>query len=277
MLTYIGWQLKHPLPSERKSRFFAAACCHRIWDYLSDERSRRAVVVAESHADGVANDEARKAALKAALKVAGDFNRAFEEPELDARPHAVIAACYPLWFTMFPCHYFARGWERGGADGAAFHAAMAVGQLTPDVPFDEARRSESRHQCDILRDIFGLRPACPRSLQESWLTSTVSTLAQSIYADRAFDRLRILADALEEAGCTDAEVFAHCRGPGPHVRGCWVVDLVLEGSSVAPAFDDRLQTAASRASADKPFDFLENRPQNSAVSHPRRNDLRDPS
>jgi hypothetical protein len=52
-------------------------------------------------------------------------------------------------------------------------------------------------------------------------------LAQAIYDDRAFDRLPILADALEEAGCDTADILAHCRGPGPHVRGCWVVDLIL--------------------------------------------------
>jgi hypothetical protein len=55
----------------------------------------------------------------------------------------------------------------------------------------------------------------------------VVKLAQAIYDDRAFDRLPILADALEDAGCHDAGILAHCRGPGPHVKGCWVVDLLL--------------------------------------------------
>ena len=64
----------------------------------------------------------------------------------------------------------------------------------------------------------------------SWLTwkdCTIRKLAQYIYRDRAFDRLLILADALEDAGCDNADILAHCRGPGPHVRGCWVVDLLL--------------------------------------------------
>ncbi len=55
----------------------------------------------------------------------------------------------------------------------------------------------------------------------------MAALARSIYDDRAFDRLPVLADALEDAGCTDAAILDHCRGPGPHVRGCWVVDLIL--------------------------------------------------
>jgi hypothetical protein len=63
--------------------------------------------------------------------------------------------------------------------------------------------------------------------RETWLTPTVETLATTIYDQRAFDRLPILADALEEAGCTDADILSHCRQPGVHVRGCWVVDLIL--------------------------------------------------
>jgi hypothetical protein len=55
----------------------------------------------------------------------------------------------------------------------------------------------------------------------------VPKLAASIYEQRAFDRLPVLADALEEAGCTDADILGHLRGPGPHVRGCWAVDLIL--------------------------------------------------
>jgi hypothetical protein len=54
-------------------------------------------------------------------------------------------------------------------------------------------------------------------------------LARGIRQEEAFDRLPILADALQEAGCDDAVVLDHCRGPGPHVRGCWVVDLLLSG------------------------------------------------
>ena len=64
-------------------------------------------------------------------------------------------------------------------------------------------------------------------LDHAWLTPTVQSIAAAIYEDRAFDRLPILADALEEAGCTDADVLLHCRVPAEHVRGCWVVDLVL--------------------------------------------------
>ena len=61
----------------------------------------------------------------------------------------------------------------------------------------------------------------------AWNGGTIHHLAQAIYDERAFDRLPILADALEDAGCTDAAILDHCRQPGEHVRGCWVVDLLL--------------------------------------------------
>jgi hypothetical protein len=86
--------------------------------------------------------------------------------------------------------------------------------------------SGHRRYCDLFREVLG-DPLRPISVHSSWLSSTIVALAQAIYDDRAFKRLPVLADALEEAGCTDAEILRHCRGPGPHVRGCWVVDLVL--------------------------------------------------
>ena len=79
----------------------------------------------------------------------------------------------------------------------------------------------------IIRDVFGRRLFRPVAADPAWLTPTVQSIAAAIYEDRAFDRLPILADALEEAGCTDADVLLHCRKPAEHVRGCWVVDLVL--------------------------------------------------
>jgi hypothetical protein len=81
-------------------------------------------------------------------------------------------------------------------------------------------------QVDVLRDLFADRFR-PVVLRPGWLTPTVLALAAGVYDDHAFDRLPILADALEEAGCDNRDVLDHCRGPGPHARGCWVVDLVL--------------------------------------------------
>jgi hypothetical protein len=79
---------------------------------------------------------------------------------------------------------------------------------------------------DLIRDIFG-NPFRPVIVDSTWQTSNVTGLAQAIYEERAFDRLPILADALEDAGCTNRDILDHCRQPGEHVRGCWVVDLLL--------------------------------------------------
>ena len=90
-------------------------------------------------------------------------------------------------------------------------------------------RVERRAQAELVHDIFG-NPFRPATIDPKWLAwndGTVPKLAQTIYDDRRFDLLPILADALEEAGCDDAGILAHCRGTGPHARGCWVVDLIL--------------------------------------------------
>jgi hypothetical protein len=77
-----------------------------------------------------------------------------------------------------------------------------------------------------IQDVFG-NPFRPVTFDPSCRTSTILTLAAGIYADRAFDRLPILADALQDAGCDNLDILNHCRGGGVHVRGCWVVDQLL--------------------------------------------------
>jgi hypothetical protein len=92
-----------------------------------------------------------------------------------------------------------------------------------------AAAAERGAHCVLLRDVLG-NPFRTVSVSPAWLTwegGTVRQLARAIYDERAFDRLLVLADALEEAGCDNADLLSHCRGPGEHVRGCWVIDLLL--------------------------------------------------
>ncbi|MCE9530233.1 MAG: hypothetical protein K8T89_03725 [Planctomycetes bacterium] len=89
-----------------------------------------------------------------------------------------------------------------------------------------AERTHEFEQSIVFRDIFG-NPFRPVRLDPRWLSSNVVDLAQAIYEDRAYDRMPILADALMDAGCDNDEIIHHCRGGGPNVRGCWVVDLIL--------------------------------------------------
>jgi hypothetical protein len=110
--------------------------------------------------------------------------------------------------------------------GAVLTAANVPKVLASAMPYLAARRVVA----GCSRGAFGnpFRPVAPDS---SWLTSTVVALAAGIDAESAFDRLPILAEALQDAGCEHAAVLDHCRGNVPYVRGCWVVALVLGGSS----------------------------------------------
>ena len=108
---------------------------------------------------------------------------------------------------------------------AACCVAMSRCRLR-DAQWEAIEQTEVKEQTAVIRDIFG-NPFRPVTLEPAWRTATVTSLAQTIYDERAFDRLPILADALEDAGCTNADILGHSRGGGEHVRGCWVVDLVL--------------------------------------------------
>jgi hypothetical protein len=190
--------------SERKLRLFACACCRRVWRLLSDARSKGAVEIAERHADGQATlDELEKSAREA-----WDASLHTHEAALHSSRAAWCAA------ETSP-HFCAR---EAAAD------AVAATVCDPDDP-----EAEEAAQAALLHDIFG-NPFRAVALAPSWLAwndRAVLKLAQAIYNDRRFGDLRILADALEDAGCDNAEILAHCRSGGEHVRGCWVVDLLL--------------------------------------------------
>jgi hypothetical protein len=89
--------------------------------------------------------------------------------------------------------------------------------------------TERRNVAALLRDLIPQPFARKRvRISTKWQTSTVLSLAQTIYDQRQFESMPILGDALEDSGCNNAEILTHCRQPGEHVRGCWVVDLILE-------------------------------------------------
>ena len=91
---------------------------------------------------------------------------------------------------------------------------------------DEVRTEVRRALARVFHDVFG-NPFRPVEFDARWRSADAVGLARGIYDGGAFDRLPLLADALMDAGCADDQVIGHCRGDGPHVRGCWVVDLVL--------------------------------------------------
>ncbi|HEY1189490.1 MAG TPA: hypothetical protein VGE74_17695 [Gemmata sp.] len=106
--------------------------------------------------------------------------------------------------------------------------ADEVGWYLPGpVPeMDGAGFWDGVRQAALLRDVFG-NPFRPAAFAPEWRTDTVVALAAQMYETRSFEAMPILGDALQDAGCDSDEVLSHCRGPGPHVRGCFVADLAL--------------------------------------------------
>lgn len=179
--------------SERKIRLFVCACCRRVWDQLSDETRQHHVELTERYVDGRATREEFGVA---------DWGR--EKPKESA-----IAACCRWNFDPYGGLYY------------LLHEMQAAFRR------DDRGAREAAAQAALLRDIFRVPYPRPVTFEVAWKTSDVVGLAQAIYDERAFDRLPILADALQDAGCEGADLLGHCRSSGPHVRGCWVVDLVL--------------------------------------------------
>jgi hypothetical protein len=215
---------KWPKLTERKQQLFACACCRRIWHRLVDERSRRAVEVAERCADGsVTNEELVAAdAYAAATDDRSYDNDAVGAPEYAALYTIGIYDATGAISTMTPSF---NAWN--AAENTAGAIANRASLKAPgEGDWEAACCAEELAQADLVRDLFG-NPFRPISLNPAWLAPTVVKLAEAIYDDRAFDRMPELADALNDAGCDNDEILGHCRGLWPHVRGCWVVDTIL--------------------------------------------------
>jgi len=193
--------------SNRKLRLFAVGCCRRIAPLFTDERSRAVLKVAEQYADGLVGDKH--------LYRAADHNYDFIRGEPVHTPARVAAAT-----------------ANSVAGPSAWAAAWNV--------VSEARRAlllagakkngaEARAQAELLRHVLG-NPMRPAVLSPSWLVwngGTVLKMAHTIYNEHTFDTMPSLGDALAKAGCTDTAILDHCREPGDHLRGCWVLDLLL--------------------------------------------------
>lgn len=234
MLAFMGIRL-----SDRQFGLFACACCRRIWHLFGDESMKRLIEVSERYLDGAASREEQVAAQEAIRFRLSVSHLALEQSYVEvATPltHAVAAA--GLLIADGGLLSQPEGAHRRAAI-AAHCAAAAVREwvfqsLTWQGPEDfyeatlparEAEALEKEEQCILLRDIAG-NPFRPVVFDPNWRTPVAAGLARAIYEDRSFDHLPILADALMEAECDDAQILAHCRTPEPHAWGCWVLDLV---------------------------------------------------
>jgi hypothetical protein len=223
--------------SDRKLRLFGVACCRRIWHLLPDERSRHAVAVAELFADGLVTKAEAEAAGNAAAEVSRDDLYGIAA-EVGWRAARAADHLLPLpeeaWQLKAVWEYVAVAMEgeqlvKEGTTPEMLDAwsdqsvesgrSMGWTAINPDAIL-----------ADVLREVVGPLPVLRVAINPAIFLGnggTIPKLAQGIYDDRGFDRMPLLADALEDAGCDHGEIVAHCRGQGPHSRGCWVIDLVL--------------------------------------------------
>lgn len=193
--------------SDRKLRLFAAACCRRIWGLLTDERSRKAVELAEEFADGSIDRGRLVSARDDAREVRRILKGSSQTPFQRAANAAFDAT---------------RDTGRSASNNAPCEAARALNSQDHNQ-FDVG---ELRQQAHLLRCLFA-NPFLPLSLNLTWRTPRVVSLAKAIYDDRSFEHMPSLADALEAAGCDEPDILAHCRSLTEHALGCWVVDAIL--------------------------------------------------
>jgi hypothetical protein len=200
----------------RKLRLLACGCCRLAWGQMSDPRLKSAVELAERFVEG----QATKAELEAAQSSIVELTlRSYER---DA-PGVLERSAAGMVF--------------GATQTQPLYAALGVvPSHVPFVGYAEEAEAE-RIVCELVRCVFGnpfrTQPTSDPALL-SWNNGIVVKLAQAIYDERELPsgildsaRLAVLADALEEAGCTNQDMLSHCRNGGTHIRGCWAVDLLL--------------------------------------------------
>jgi hypothetical protein len=211
--------------SDRKLRLFAVACSRRYLHLTRDPRVAEALQIAEQFADGLVGDGERSRARKAAQQAAqvrGTVARP-DAPKWERRAAS-------LAYYAAARHAMEAAWN---APGLALEVLVWRGGGYDACDWQAVKRSEGSAQADLLRDIFG-NPFRPVSCDPAWLTPAVTRLATAASAERSSPSgdldpvlLAVLADALEDAGCDNPDVLDHLRGPGPHARGCWVLDRLL--------------------------------------------------
>ncbi|HJZ56976.1 MAG TPA: hypothetical protein VKE74_18550 [Gemmataceae bacterium] len=201
------FRVVRPLKSSRRRMdLFCAACVRLVWHLIADEGARRVFEWLEVNPGQRERPPGPGHVRDLFRGPAGALYDAHHRREAGLSGGATHVA-YDLWAD----------WYEYAFPNLQEYFAGRPGALPEDPRV---------YLPAVIRDIFG-NPFCPVTVEPSWLTSTVVALAEGIDADRAFDRLPILADALQDAGCENADILDHCRSDGPHVRGCWVVDLML--------------------------------------------------
>jgi hypothetical protein len=231
--------------SDRQLMLFACACCRAVWDLIPYDWGRQAAEAVERFLEG---EISPAAAAEVHGRLQQGFGRLNQMMMESNDPHFLNPAIFAVTWACLPLNPEEPEAERidprrrplTAAEEAANAAAQAAGWPDPQRERDwspEVAAGMERQLCLVLRDIFG-NPFHPRPVVEPsvllWQGGTVPLLAAAAYQERDLPggtldaaRLAVLADALEDAGSADAHFLEHLRGPGPHVRGCHVVDAII--------------------------------------------------
>lgn len=193
---------------DRKFRLWACAAYRQEWSRLNVAGMQRAIDTAELLADGMVTETVRALSQEEVV--------ALKDVEVQER-----GGGSDLYWEIIRL----LGREYDG--NCAFSVARWLGEGDGATSCGRLHAQLIEEQGRFVRDTFG-NPFRPVAFTPRWRTADVVGLARGIYEDRAFERMPLLADALMDAGCDDEQILGHCRGEGPHVRGCWVVDLVLD-------------------------------------------------
>jgi hypothetical protein len=187
--------------SERKLRLFACFWCYRIWHLLADGTCHQ--------------DVFETAGLSAEEAVAGVVRRYQERT--NPIPEMFVLSARAARMTTYA------DFDAKGASAVVSACSLISRHLDSGMGSREVVKAESSA---TLREMFG-NPFRPLAFSPEWRTSTVLALARQMYESRDFSPMPILADALQDTGCDNDNILNHCRGPGPHSRGCFIIDQIL--------------------------------------------------
>ena len=195
--------------SERKLRLFMVACARLLWERVPPGEMREAVEAAERAADGVLWEDELKGYCDRLYRLPVDRGREAGRNWFTEQSPEELG----VYFTVLK------------TTGAGCGVLSVIPRLATSTGGPFILPLIGARQPDLIRDIFR-NPFRPVTYNSSWLTAAVLDLACSMYDSRDFSRMPVLADALQDAGCDNEDILNHCRIEGPHVRGCWVVDLL---------------------------------------------------
>jgi hypothetical protein len=186
--------------SARRLRLYSCGCYTIIWDRIKMQGIKDVIIKTEEWADG---------------KITKEDLRPYRYPKGESRHGS------PDWYlklsigSLITPHVI-----------PAYMAYLTRSAIDPAKYERAGKWADCPPQADLVREVFG-NPFRPVKFPKGCRTNTAVQIARQMYDERDFSATPILADALEDAGCDSADVLTHLRSPGPHVRGCWAVDLVL--------------------------------------------------